>query len=310
MWSMALRAPTRSSAAVAAVALLRASRAHLPWPAPGLLAVTPYVVVLAADECRRSFRAGRHGSASLAGAAALALGAPLLRRATGAPEPAAPGSRVLRIVSANVLEGQASVPALAALIAAEQPDVLLLQEADAPFRARLAAAGAAAELPHAVEAATTALWSRWPLERPAAKALEHRAESVAANVCLAGGRPVPMLSPHPWPPILPQDVAPWQRLLAALPGPGPGSPLEGGIIAGDLNSSLDQAEFRAVLGRGWKDAAASAGRGLLPTIRSGVWLATIDHVLVPPDAVVLDYRTANLPGSDHRALIVGLALPA
>lgn len=305
---MALRGPTRTSAALATLALLRATGARLPWPVPGMLALTPYLVPLAGGECWRSSRGGRPGSAWLSGVAGLALGAAVVRRAMGAPQAAAPGSRTLHIVSANVFEGRASVAELAALIAAETPDVLLLQEADEQFRARLADAGAAADLPYAVEADATALWSRWPLEQPVASALEHRAESVAASVQLADGRPVPILSLHPWPPLLPQDVAPWRRLLAGLPGPGPGSPLDGGIIAGDLNATLDQPELRDVLRRGWKDAAASIGRGLPPTFRSGLWWGTIDHVLLPPGAQALDYRTLAIRGSDHRALAVTVAL--
>lgn len=305
---MPLRAPTRTSAAIAALALLRTTGARLPWPAPGMLALTPYVVPLAGIECRRSAAAGRRGSAWLSGVAGLALGAAVLRRAQGAPGRATPESRVLRIVSANVYEGRGSVAALAALIAAETPDVLLLQEADEQYRERLADAGAKVDLPHAVEAPATALWSRWPLELPVAAALEHRAESVAASVQLPGARSVPILSLHPWPPLLPQDYAPWRRLLAGLPGPGPGSPLDGGIIAGDLNATLDQRELRDVLRRGWTDAAASVGRGLPPTFRSGLWWGTIDHALLPPGAVVLDYRTRAIPGSDHRALIVTVAL--
>lgn len=273
-----------------------------------MLALTPYVVPLAWGECWRSVRAGRRGSAWLSAAAGLALGAAVLRRATGAPGVAPPGSVVLRIISANVYEGRGSVAVLAGLIADETPDVLLLQEADAHYRGRLVDAGVAEYLPYAVDANETALWSRWELERPVARALEHRAESVEASVRIAGGRPVPVRSLHPWPPLLPQDVAPWRRLLAALPGSGPGSPLAGGIIAGDLNATLDQPELRDVLRRGWTDAAASVGRGLPPTFRSGLWWGTIDHVLLPPGAAVLDYRTTVIPGSDHRALIVTVAL--
>ena len=37
------------------------------------------------------------------------------------------------------------------------------------------------------------------------------------------------------------------------------------ILAGDFNATLDHVELRRLLGTGYRDAAASLGRGLTPT---------------------------------------------
>ena len=44
------------------------------------------------------------------------------------------------------------------------------------------------------------------------------------------------------------------------------APADGrGILLGDFNASIDHAPFRGLLGRGWDDAAATVGKGLVPT---------------------------------------------
>ena len=70
----------------------------------------------------------------------------------------------------------------------------------------------------------------------------------------------------------------WLRMLDELP---PASPKVLRIIAGDFNATLDHSPFRAVLNRGYADAADRAGHGLEPTYPadSPIGIA-IDHVLV------------------------------
>ena len=54
-------------------------------------------------------------------------------------------------------------------------------------------------------------------------------------------------------------------------------------LAGDFNATLDHAELRRVLDRGYRDAAEQAGVALRPTWPTGKrilpTLVTIDHVL-------------------------------
>ena len=87
------------------------------------------------------------------------------------------------------------------------------------------------------------------------------------------------------------------------------------LLAGDFNATHDHAPFRALLDRGWNDAADAVGRGLVPTFNALPWgepvpPVTLDHVLVDGDTEVLDVRVLPLPGSDHRLLVVDIAVPA
>jgi endonuclease/exonuclease/phosphatase family metal-dependent hydrolase len=95
-----------------------------------------------------------------------------------------------------------------------------------------------------------------------------------------------------------------------LPAPGD-SPV---ILAGDFNATLDHAQFRRLLRRGYADAASQDGNGLSPT-----WgpqpgrrpaLLAIDHVLTDRRCAILSTSAHVLPGSDHRALYAELRLPA
>jgi endonuclease/exonuclease/phosphatase (EEP) superfamily protein YafD len=93
------------------------------------------------------------------------------------------------------------------------------------------------------------------------------------------------------------------RWTAALPGP---------IVAGDFNATLDHGPFRAAL-TGVKDAAEGTGQGLTGTFHARLprWAGIrIDHVLIPREAATTRYEIVDLPGSDHRAVLGGLVLPA
>jgi endonuclease/exonuclease/phosphatase family metal-dependent hydrolase len=94
-----------------------------------------------------------------------------------------------------------------------------------------------------------------------------------------------------------------------LPGPGE-DPV---ILAGDFNATLDHAPMRAVLRRGYRDAAEQVGKGLVPTWgpRAGrrPGLLVIDHVLVDPRCTVQAVAAYNLPGTDHRVLLAEVRLP-
>ena len=98
-----------------------------------------------------------------------------------------------------------------------------------------------------------------------------------------------------------------QRWCAA-PGPA--------MVVGDLNASADHSAFRAGTA-GCTDAGSATGGSLVGTWNTAVprWLGTqIDHVLTrtAPDGSGPRPRSLDvldLPGSDHRALLVRLTLP-
>ena len=81
------------------------------------------------------------------------------------------------------------------------------------------------------------------------------------------------------------------------------------ILAGDFNATTQHAAFRALMDGGIKDAHRASGRG-----RARSWpadsrvppFALIDHVLTSDDFSVTGTREADIPGSDHRAVVAEL----
>jgi endonuclease/exonuclease/phosphatase family metal-dependent hydrolase len=85
-------------------------------------------------------------------------------------------------------------------------------------------------------------------------------------------------------------------------------------LAGDFNSTLDDAKLREVLDRGYRDAGDVTGNGLEPTFptmghRLLPAVITIDHVLADRRIGIANYGVADLPDSDHRAIHSELVLP-
>ena len=82
------------------------------------------------------------------------------------------------------------------------------------------------------------------------------------------------------------------------------------ILAGDFNASLDHAAMRRLLDRGYKDAAAQVGAGLIPTWPANKRIPpiiTIDHVLVDHRVGVKAVSVHDVPGTDHRAVFAELS---
>ncbi|MCK2220155.1 hypothetical protein MF672_041115 [Actinomadura sp. ATCC 31491] len=102
----------------------------------------------------------------------------------------------------------------------------------------------------------------------------------------------------------------WDTALGSLPPPTPSGAVR--VLAGDFNASLDHRAFRELLERGYVDAAAQAGKGLVPTwpnFRPVPPIIAIDHVLADERVAVNEVEFADVPGTDHRAVFAELRLP-
>ncbi|MGW7367761.1 endonuclease/exonuclease/phosphatase family protein [Streptomyces sp. NPDC054841] len=231
------------------------------------------------------------------------------------PEPKPPrGPAVARleVLTANVEFGQAT-PDLIAAVRREKPDLVFVQECDRTCSDALATRIPRTDYPYrqVVEgefASGSAILSVHPLEATAGIPSELAMPGAEA---LIGGRTVRVQLAHPLPPV-PGGLGPWREELGrvrAWAADGEGAPT---ILAGDFNASQDHAAFRHVLDAGGLyDSARLAG-----AFRTPSWPATmprplgaqIDHVLVSDDFEVRDARFLDFSGTDHRALIVELAL--
>ncbi len=250
-----------------------------------------------------------------AGLAAVGLvaGAPVVRRA--AREPAAwPGAGDVTVLTANVWHGHADTGALAALVADERPDFVVLPEAGSDFRDKL--------MPLLAGLGYRAWVASGGGPRDGDDVVLLVGERAGdVRVRPAGGMRVPHLEAtggilgartlyavHPTAPMSRRSTAWWHDELELIGSwcAGPVAPL----VAGDFNATLDHPGLRAALGR-CRSAADGSGRGLAGTFPAGFprWLGIqIDHVLVPADAVTTRFDVLDLTGSDHRAVLARVRL--
>lgn len=236
------------------------------------------------------------------------------------------GAGDLTVVSVNVQLDLTDPSQVAGLALTRGADVVALPEASAAFAAEVVRIAAAAgtdyvaatdgRQPPAV--AGTEREGPYPTSllvradrRPVFRAgvPDTRLGGVTAE--LGGPRPVSVAAVHasaPVPGREPLWAADHEVLAAACAA---GGPL---VLAGDLNSTLDHSPLRAVLAAGCADAAEVTGQGL-----RGTWPADsarplrvpIDHVLLTPSAgTVVGFDVVDVPGTDHRGLVVTIAGPA
>jgi len=84
------------------------------------------------------------------------------------------------------------------------------------------------------------------------------------------------------------------------------------IVAGDFNATSDHADFRDALGADCRSVAPSAGAGLQgtwPAGRPALFRTQIDHVVVTDGIKAGRFRTYEIEGSDHRAVVASVAVP-
>jgi len=294
-WAGALLLRSRGAAATAAVAgtALTATLAPRLLPRSGLALGCPHA------PCRAEPARG-----------------PVLRSARERRFAAPACGPVLRVLTANLRLGRAVAGPVVELARRTGADVLFVQELTHDAAARLDKAGLTELMPGQVTQTADGgrgggIYARYPLAPGLAVAptgLPHP----AARLDLPSGQSVQMVCVHSLPPRpawSPRAVSNWRRDLSVLPAPGD-VPV---VLAGDFNATLDHAQFRGLLRRGYADAASAAGQGLLPTWgpvphgRPG--LLAIDHVLVDSRCAVQACSVHPLPGSDHRAVYAEFRLP-
>lgn len=319
-----VRAAHRPAAALAlaspwvAWAVARLSGAERGFPLVPAMTFTPYAALTAVVPCGVALRAGSRAGALLSGGAGVALAAAVLADRRRPPVTELPPGPRLRVATVSLRLGLVPAASVLDLVLANDVDVLSVQELTPEAEERLRAAGLAKLLPHAVviparagsvPAASGAVWSRLPL-RPAG-AVPGGFEQPTVLIDAGDGPDVELTAVHLMPPSSSADlVRAWTADLAALPGPGAGVLR---VLAGDFNASMDHAAFRAVLDRGYRDAARAVGRAMVWTwapLRPRFPRLAIDHVLVDPRIGVAAVDVVAVPGSDHRSVVAELVLPS
>jgi endonuclease/exonuclease/phosphatase family metal-dependent hydrolase len=224
----------------------------------------------------------------------------------------------VRVASVSLRKGLVPAGEVLELVRRHDVDVLSVQELTPGAEEALRAAGIGKLLPSAhviparpgsVPSASGAVWTRLDvLDRGAAPG---GFEQPRVLLAVEGGPDVELTAVHSVPPAAsPSAVRTWTSDLASLPAPEHGVLR---VLAGDFNATLDHAALRALLGRGYVDAARSVGRALAWTwrpLRLRFPRLVLDHVLVDPRIAVTNLELLPLRGSDHRAVVVDLVLPA
>lgn len=278
----------------------------------GLMWFTPYAAIAALLVAGVALALRNWAAAVIAAIATICLAIAVLPRAIGSETELAAGHETLTVLSANVELGGADPEALRALVDRYHPDLLSVQELTPSFARKLRRDGIYRRLPHSVlqeqpKGRGGGLYSRFPLT-----ALPRQTHFLSrmprAMIVLPDHRRLRVIAIHPLPPNM--GVERWEEALESLPTPGEGIPW---VLAGDFNATFDQAKFRDLVDRGYRDAGSATGRGLEPTWPSREvfpWgLMTIDHVLADSRLGVAEYGVDGLPGSDHRAIHAQLVLP-
>ncbi|GAA0539208.1 endonuclease/exonuclease/phosphatase family protein [Paractinoplanes ferrugineus] len=286
-------------------------------PLVQLLAFTPYVVVWALVPLLIALVARKWLVAAVAAVVVAVLAACVLPRALPDADRGPAGGVRLTVMTINVYIGRADPAAVVRLVRDNDVSVLALQEFTPVERNGLTAAGLDRLLPyHALAdvAGTTGsgLYSRFPVTGPGSVTGKGQNRQAYATVEPPGATPLTVESAHPLAPYAVSALADWRADLAAEPVPAPnGNPV---LLIGDFNSTLDHAPVRALIRQGYRDAADAVGKGLVPTW--GPYGAeklppvTLDHVLVDRRVGVREVAVHGVAGSDHRAVIAELTVPA
>ena len=316
-----LRGLTPRSVVAGAVALpwvvwavVRTLGFSLDYPLVAAVAFTPYVALSSPLPVVVGLALRRWAVAGVAAVAALALGLAMVPRAVAGQESEARGPRLV-VMTSNAYVGRADARGLLRIAREHDVDVLSLQELRPELMRRLDRVGALEQFPaRSVDARAGAsgsgVLSRRELQsvRTAPNAKGHAQPEVVLRV--PGAPPVWLKAVHPSPPVSAASAPGWQEALAALPGADARGDVE--IMAGDFNATLDHAELRELLDRGWVDAADAVGKGFAwtwPARRRRALPLTIDHVLVDRRVRVERVTVVKVPRSDHRAVIAELRLP-
>ncbi|GAA3179720.1 hypothetical protein GCM10010531_37210 [Blastococcus jejuensis] len=316
--------PARARAAAVAplpwvvLAVLRNAGAERGFPLVPAMSFAPQAAATSAVPLAAALALRSRAGAVLAAAAGVALALPVLtvRRPRPAGDQPLQGERI-RIATVSLRLGLVRAEPVLDLVRRHRVDVLSVQELTPAAEKRLVTAGLDELLPHghvvparpgSVASASGAVWSRRPVEGRGV--VPGSFEQPSVRLTRDGGPHVEIVAVHAMPPaVSPAQVRAWTADLAALPDPDP-DVLR--VLAGDFNATLDHAALRAVLARGYEDAARAAGRAWAWTwrpLRAPFPRLGLDHVLVDPRIQVAGVQVVPVGGSDHRAVVADLLIP-
>jgi endonuclease/exonuclease/phosphatase (EEP) superfamily protein YafD len=229
--------------------------------------------------------------------------------------PAARGTARIRLFDANVAQNNFDLRSIAKEIAAEQPDLIALEELTPAGLSSLSRTGVLHGyrwqiIRSATGARGMALWSRWPANSLHAWMNLNGQYEIDGWIRPPGARSVRVNVIHVYAPVGSDQPTLWREQLDAVKShlQAERGPL---IVAGDFNATADVKPFNAILGLHLSDTAVQSGQGWRMTWpRDQSWVIPylrIDHVLISNGLTVTSFHLGNGHGSDHHPLVVTLA---
>jgi endonuclease/exonuclease/phosphatase (EEP) superfamily protein YafD len=212
----------------------------------------------------------------------------------------------LRVASVNLLYRNERIDEVADTLADLAPDVIVFSEYTAEHQAALQRSELADAYLYRIDrsgqlAGGVAVWSRAPVivgEHPDTYnySLDLTVDGPDGTV-----RIVALHAPTPL-----KSFDDWRRDLgtAAAIGRDASGPT---TVIGDFNASYWHPDFRRMLDAGLVDAHTALGKGFStswPTDRLLPPFVRLDHALTTPDLVSTNIADFEVPGSDHRGVIV------
>ena len=221
------------------------------------------------------------------------------------------GDGQLRLLHANVLSTNVEHERLFELIAADNPDLIVLQEVSPQWETALASIRG--DFAHSYVEARDGNFGIAVLSRLPLASVSHVDSSPLGFPTLVGevivdDRTLRFVSTHPMIPVGKELYAARNEQLREIAGLL-GSWRTSTILVGDLNTTMWDTAYRD-LERATGLRNARLGHGVYPTWPTFMPFAMIpiDHVLVSNDIAVEEISTGPRIGSDHLPLVVTLRL--
>lgn len=222
-----------------------------------------------------------------------------------------PAGRRLNLLNANVLQTNKDYAAVLAMVAARDPDVLLLLETGPDWREAMAPL--ARRYPYRLVAPVPStygmmLFSRLPMSGEVRYLLQPAVPSMATSLTLAGGQRIDFHALHPEPPFPGDDSGERDAELISV-GRDVRNSGRAAIVMGDLNDvawSRTSRLFKRVSGM----IDPRVGRGFYPTFNANYPLLRwpLDHLFVSPHFEVTGIDLLDDIGSDHLPIAFHLCL--
>jgi endonuclease/exonuclease/phosphatase (EEP) superfamily protein YafD len=289
------------------------------WERSGLVqlfAFTPYVAAWSVVPVLAALATKRWLAAAVATVTVALFAVMVAPRALPDEDRGPQGGVALHVMTSNMLFGNADAAAIVKLVRDHDVAVLALQEFSANSRQNLAAAGLGELLPYSSlggepGASGSGLYSRFPITNPGVRRNATGFNQAYGTIQPPGAVAVIVESAHPLAPYSLEALGGWRDDLNAQPRPDQAEAPR--ILLGDFNSTLDHAPLRALIADGYRDAAATDGKGLIgtwgPYDGDPIPPVTIDHVLADRRLGVGAVSVHGIPASDHRAIVATLHIP-